>query len=127
MQLQISKHQRSKMVIMTDEARVLRRLRQEAGLSLRQVGERLGRNHSTVSHIEMGRMDPPTGDRLLEMLAIYGVDTHKSFYDRVRNYQKKQTPEEELKELLDRLGKDKAAIVLKIAKRIAEGKAVLSY
>ena len=96
MELSISSHQRSKKVIMTDEARVLKRLRLERGLSLREVAENIGKNHSTIAHIEGGRMDVPSGSRLMGLLAVYGVESHRSFTDRVRNYRERATPRDEL-------------------------------
>lgn len=127
MSLQLSKHNRSKMIILTNEARVLKRLRQEAGLSLREAGEKIGRNHSTIVHIETGRMDPPKGERLHRLLEAYGVPNYKSFYNRVLNFKEKLTPSQEMSEIVPRLSPEKLDLVLRITKRIAEGKAVLSF
>lgn len=126
MKLEISKHERSKMVVLTDEARVLRKLREEAGLSLREVGKRLGKNHTTIVHIETGRMDIPKGERLMELLRLYGMENHRAFHERVRNFHGRPTARQELKELADRLSDDRLEIVLRVAKRIAEGKAVIA-
>lgn len=126
MKLEISRHERSKMMVLTNESRVLRKLREEAGLSLREVGKRLGKNHTTIVHIETGRLDVPKGERLMELLRLYGLDNQRSFYDRVRNFQDKISARQELRELTERLSDDRLEIVLRVAKRIAEGKAVIA-
>lgn len=126
MRLEISSHQRSKKIIMTNEARVLKRLREERGLSLREAAKRLGKNHATIAHIEGGRMDVPTGDRLMELLTIYGIDDYRSFYHRVRNFKDRQTPQDELREIIERLGPDRLTIALEILRQVAEGRRIVA-
>ena len=50
----------------------LRRLRQERGLSLKKVAERLGVHFTTVSSWERGRSAPPY-DTLARLARVYGV------------------------------------------------------
>ena len=126
MKLEISSHQRSKKVIMTDEARVLKRLREERGLSLRDVGQRLGKSHATIAHIEGGRMDVPKGERLMKVLAVYGVTDYKVFYDRVRHFSERRTPQDELQDLVDQLAPDRVTVVLEIIKQVAEGRRIVA-
>ena len=126
MKLEISSHQRSKKIIMTDEARVLKRLREERGLSLREVGQQLGKSHATIAHIEGGRMDVPKGSRLTELLAVYGIDNYRAFYDRVRNYSEQTNPREELRELIDRLNSERVGIAIEILKQVAEGRRIIA-
>lgn len=126
MKLEISSHQRSKKVIMTDEARVLKRLREERGLSLRDVGQRLGKSHATIAHIEGGRMDVPKGERLMELLAVYSITDYKVFYDRVRHFSERRTPQDELRELVERLAPDRVTIALEIIKQVAAGRRIVA-
>lgn len=126
MKLEISNHQRSKKVIMTDEARVLRRLREERGLSLREVGQQLGKSHATIAHIEGGRMDVPKGERLMELLAIYGITDYKSFYDRVRHFSERRTPQDELRDLVEQLAPDRVTIALEILRQVASGRRIVA-
>lgn len=126
MKLEISSHERSKKVIMTNEARMLKRLREERGLSLREVGKRLGKNHATIAHIEGGRMDPPKGDRLMELLAVYGVTDYRSFYHRVRTFTERQTPQDELREIIERIGPERISIAIEILKQVAEGRRIVA-
>jgi transcriptional regulator with XRE-family HTH domain len=83
-------------VIMTKEARVLRELRIQAGLSMRKAGALIGCTDSYISHIENGRTAVPKGDRLDKFLAVYGGIKQKSFYERVRRYQDQEDPRQKL-------------------------------
>lgn len=65
---------RTTYVVMTNEARVLKRLREKAGLSMRQAGDLMGYSGSLVSQIENGRENPPKGERLRKFLDAYGVE-----------------------------------------------------
>ena len=126
MKLEIGNRQRSKKIIITDQARALKRLREERGLSLREAAKRLGKHHTTISHIEVGRMDVPKGERLMEILAIYGIDKYSVFYDKVRNSSEKIDPKDELRELIDRLSPDRVGIALEILKQVAEGRRIVA-
>ena len=126
MKLEISNRQRSKKVIMTNEARVLKRLREELGLSLREVAQRLGKNHATIAHIEGGRMDVPKGERLMMLLQAYGINDYRSFYDRVRNFSERRTPQDELRDLVEQLAPDRVMMALEILKQVAEGRRIVA-
>jgi transcriptional regulator with XRE-family HTH domain len=109
---------RSGRIILTNEARVLRELRLGTGLSMRKAGELFGLSDSYIAHLETGRMDVPTGERLQRLLDVYGGMKAKSFYERVRNYSHKQTPREELSELVRRANDEQTKTLLSIAKGI---------
>lgn len=53
---------RTSYVVMTHEARVLRRLRERSKLSMREAGDLMGYSSSFVSQVENGRANPPTGE-----------------------------------------------------------------
>lgn len=65
--------ERSRKLIITDEARALKAFRLGCGLSLRQVGMQIGMSHTYIAHIEAGRMATPTRPTLTKILAAYGV------------------------------------------------------
>ena len=98
------------------EGKVLKALRQEYGLSMRKAGELVGVSDSTVAHIENGRMDPPTGKRLTRFLKIYGGIKQSSFYERVRRYEEKLSPRDELMELAKRASPSKIKVLLDVAR-----------
>lgn len=107
---------RSQKIILTNEARVLRALRSEHGLSMKRAGELVGVSDSTIAHIETGRMNPPKGEALARFLKIYGGIKEKRFYERVRGFERKLTAHEELNELLKRATDKQAQILLQVAK-----------
>lgn len=109
---------RSSRIIMTNEARVLKELRRQHGLSMRKAGEMLGLSDSYIAHIETGRMDPPKGDKLDRLLGIYGGIKQKSFYERVRNYAEIVTPQMELMETVGRLSEEETKMALVLLKML---------
>jgi transcriptional regulator with XRE-family HTH domain len=98
------------------EGKVLRKLRQEQGLSMRKAGELIGISDSTIAHIENGRMNPPRGKKLLALLRAYGDITEESFYEKVRLFEEKQTPKEELLELVKQANEKQVEILLGVAR-----------
>lgn len=116
---------RSKKIILTDEALVLKRLRLGNGLSLHQAASRLGKSHSTIAHIENGRMGVPRGKALEAMLEVYGVSV-LTFQNYVATYNGKRTVKEEIIDLLDRLNPEKLMVILKLAKALAQDKIPLA-
>lgn len=109
---------RSGRVIMTNEARVLRELRIQSGLSMRKAGALLGCTDSYISHIENGRSDVPKGDRLDKFLTVYGGIKQKSFYERVRRYTETRDPRIELIEMIQNLPPEKITLLSKLASSI---------
>lgn len=109
---------RSGRVIMTNEARVLRELRIQSGLSMRKAGALLGYTDSYISHIENGRSDIPKGDRLDKFLEVYGGIKQKSFYERVRRFSESVDPRQELIEMIQNLPADKVTLLCKLATSI---------
>ena len=107
---------RSQKIIITNEARVLRALRLEHGLSMKKAGALVGVSDSTIAHIETGRMNAPQGPALDRLLKVDGNIQAKSFYERVRNYKPTaSTAKERLLELVQRANEDQAVILLNVA------------
>lgn len=69
----MNKVRRHHKVIITPQAKVLRSLREKRKLSTRQVAESLGLSASYISQIENGRTNFPSGERMLKLLALYGI------------------------------------------------------
>ena len=51
----------------------LRTLRQRQGYTLREIGERLGVDHTLVSQLEFSR-SKPTAEMILKIADLFGVD-----------------------------------------------------
>jgi transcriptional regulator with XRE-family HTH domain len=111
---------RSSRVIMTDEARVLRQMRFENNLSMRQAGALMGWSDTFISHIEHGRVDVPNGTRLEKMLQAYGDISRKSFIERVRRFRLERQPSDELIELIPKLSKEQILATLSLVKQFLE-------
>ena len=93
---------RTSYVVMTNEARVLRKLRERTGLSMRQAGEVMGYSSSYASQVENGRENPPKGERLKRFLDAYGVD-QRAFTRMVTEYKTDVSDLEIVTSLLPRL------------------------
>lgn len=104
--------------IHSDAARVLRDLRIQSGLSMRKAGDQLGYSDSYISHIENGRVDVPTGEKLDKFLLLYGGLKQKSFYERVRRYAETVDPRQELLALVASITDDKIKVATQILKSI---------
>lgn len=111
---------RTDRVIMTDEARVLRELRQERGHSMRSLGASMGKSDSYISQIENGRMDAPTDEALERYLVAIGGINSKSFYERVRRYSmgRSRTDRDELLEIAKRATEVQTRQILLLARTI---------
>lgn len=117
--------ERSRKLIITDDARALRALRLDSGLSLRQVGHKIGMSHTYIAHIEAGRMATPAKPILMKILAVYGIDDYRDFYFKARNTAERTSPKDELLELIERLPSERIALLLRLTKGLAEGKALV--
>lgn len=104
--------------MLTNEARVLRVLRILNGLSMKEAGKRAGFSDSMIAHIETGRANPPTGERLERLLNAYGGIKTKSFYERVRRYQHEVSPKDELKQLVELMNDQQVKIILPMVKAL---------
>jgi transcriptional regulator with XRE-family HTH domain len=93
---------RTNYVVMTNEAKVLRKFREKAGLSMRQAGEAMGVSGSLVSQIENGRENIPSGDRLKRFLDAYDVSL-ATFRTHVKEYDKEQTDKDVIESLLGKV------------------------
>ena len=111
-------NKRSARCIMTNEARVLKQMREEANLSMKKAGALVGKSDSYIAHIETGRMDLPEGEKLQQLLDIYSGIKIKSFYEKVRDYKNNITPREELIEMLERTSDEKILLIFNIVKTI---------
>jgi transcriptional regulator with XRE-family HTH domain len=119
--------ERSQKLLVTVEAKVLKQIRLSRGLSMKQAALAIGMSKPYIAHIEGGRMAVPKEDKLLRLLRAYGIATHKSFYDRVRNFKERVTPRDELQDLASRLSDEKIQVLLGLAKALAEGRAIVTY
>lgn len=112
----INKKYRSRHVLMTNEARALKKLREDKGLSMKKAGELLGYSDSYISQIENGRENLPAGEKLDRFLEVYSSDV-RGFNKIVRDFEANLTDMDAIKEVLNRLSPSK----LKMLRAVAEG------
>ena len=121
-----NRNRRCSRIIMTNEARALKQIREERkdklgskNFSLRAVAGKVGRTDAWLAHIENGRADVPKDERLDALLKIYGLK-RKSFYERVRTYKQKITPKIELQYLAEKISDTQATLILTFSKTLLE-------
>jgi len=106
------KYRRTSEIKMTNEARLLKELRLQSGLSIREVGRRLNRSECFVRHIEKGRLDVPEKKILRSILALYGV-TYMQFKKRGETF-KSSYIREEVMDKVKLMNEEKLKIVLEV-------------
>lgn len=94
---------RTNQVIISPEGRILKKLREKHGLSMRAVGEKLSLSDSYISQIENGRANCPKGDSLDKLLKLYGGIGQKYFFELCREWEKESTDEEFIRDNLGKL------------------------
>lgn len=67
-----------------EEGLALKELRLSKGLSMRHLGDLIGKSDSYISHLENGRLNFPEGEPLEKILLVFGGIKPKSFYERAR-------------------------------------------
>lgn len=115
MKITEKRHHRAEM---TPEAKALRELRLDKGLSIREVCKQLDKSEGFLRHIETGRRDFPRKMVLETILKVYEA-TYKMFRHRVTavmEAESKVGAKEELKGLIDQLTEDKVAVVMSVVK-----------
>jgi len=108
------KYRRTSEIKLTNEARLLRKIRLDAGLSIREVGRRLGRSETFLRHIETGRLDVPKDEIVKQILNIYKV-SFRQFKSRSKAVVGLD-PYMELKMLLPEIPKSKLEVVLSVVR-----------
>lgn len=111
---------RTKYVIMSNEAKVLRKFRENAGLSMRQAAEVMGVSSSLVSQVENGRENIPKKEKLQRFLDAYGVSL-ATFKKHVKEYSEEQTDRDIVESLLEKVSiKDMRSLRVMIEHFISE-------
>ena len=108
---------RSQLVKMTNEARVLKRLRLEKGISMAEAGFLIGRSDSYISHLENGRMELPNEETLTKILKIYGVTLY-DFKQRSIAFKSTASKKDVLVELLNKLEESNIEVLICFAESI---------
>lgn len=108
---------RTSIVVMSSEARILKRLRERTELSMREAAELIGYFASFVSQVENGRANPPTGESLKKFLKVYGVE-QRGFTRMVTEFKAEISDLEILEGLLPRLAPESVKAVRLFAEQL---------
>ncbi len=95
----------------TEEGLALKELRLSKGLSMRGLGQLIGKSDSYISHLENGRLDFPSGQELERILAAFGDMKPKSFFERARNCRPRAFQERFIAQWMGRASDDELAAV----------------
>ncbi|MFZ3229885.1 MAG: helix-turn-helix transcriptional regulator [Pseudobdellovibrio sp.] len=102
---------RTSQVIISPEGRILKKLREKQGLSMRAVAEKLDLSDSYISQIENGRTNCPKGESLDRILKIYGGIGQKYFYEMCRDWEKESTDDDFIRDNVGKLSKDNLKLI----------------
>lgn len=103
---------RSYDIRLSKEARALKLLRRETGLSMRQVAEKMGCSDSYISQLENSRCEIPKGKFLDKLINLYGLKNRKRFSERCIRYAEKLTPQEAIVEALSKLNEHELTFIV---------------
>ncbi len=99
----------------------MKEMRIKAGLSMRKTGALIGKSDSYIAHLETGRMDFPKGEKLDQILAIYGGIKQKSFFEKVRNFSERPNDITTLKVLIERANPEQLSKIIKYMEDVISG------
>lgn len=77
---------RTRKVIYKTEGQVIKKLRTENNLSMKEFGKKIGLSDSSVSQWENGRLDP-TAQNIAKICEVFEIG-EKYFFEMCRDYQK---------------------------------------
>ncbi len=83
---------RTKRIIYTTEGRVIKKLREENNLTMKELGKHIGLSDSSISSWENGHGDP-TKENIAKICAHFKIG-EKYFYELCREYQKNESPQD---------------------------------
>ncbi|MCT4641820.1 MAG: helix-turn-helix domain-containing protein [Bacteriovoracaceae bacterium] len=109
------KKKRCEVVKMSNEAKVLKKLRQKNKLSMFAVATLINKSDSYISQIENGRANPPTDNKLHELLDIYNTSLAE-FEKAVINY--KAPNKEIMSQLLQKLTEPQTETLIAITQQL---------
>jgi transcriptional regulator with XRE-family HTH domain len=106
---------RSNKIELSREGQVLKGLREEHKLTMKQVAAKTGLSDTMISFLENGRVAlPKSNDTLEKLLKVYGDISKKYFFEKVRNYNEDDNDLHYLRKVLPRLSKSDLKIVRQI-------------
>lgn len=110
------RYRRTSEIKMTNEARVLRRLRLDSGTSIKEVAKEIGKSEAYIRHIEHGRLDVPSKEVIKKILSVYGA-TYR-IYSAKCKVECSEDPYMELKNMIHKIPDEKVPLALSMIRGI---------
>jgi len=110
------RYRRTSEIKMTNEARVLRRLRLESGMKIKEVAREIGKSEAYIRHIEHGRLDVPSKEMVKKILSAYGA-TYR-IYSAKCKVDCAEDPYMEIKNMIHKIPEDKITLVLSLLRGV---------
>lgn len=101
---------------MTNEARVLRRLRLDSGTKIKEVAKEIGKSEAYIRHIEHGRLDVPGKEMIKKILSVYGA-TYR-IYSAKCKVDCAEDPYMELKNMIHKVPEEKLILALNLLRSL---------
>lgn len=115
--------ERTDRVYVTPEAKVLKKLREKHGYSMKKAGEALGFSDSYISQIENGRTNLPKGEKLFKFLELYGDIKPKYFYQLCKEWKDETSDADYIAEVVYKLKASQLKLVRSMVDEMLRGKA----
>lgn len=110
------RYRRTSEIKMTNEAKVLRRLRLDSGTKIKEVAKEIGKSEVYIRHIEHGRLDVPSREMIKKILTVYGA-TYRIYSAKC----KVDCAEDsfiELKNMIHKIPDEKVSLVLSLVRGV---------
>lgn len=110
------RYRRTSEIKMTNEARVLRRLRLDSGTKIKVVAQAIGKSETFIRHIEHGRLDVPSKEIVKRILTVYGA-TYRIYSAKCKidcvedNYM-------ELKNMIHKIPEEKLQLIVSLVRGV---------
>lgn len=110
------RYRRTSEIKMTNEARVLRRLRLDSGTKIKDVAYAIGKSETFIRHIEHGRLDVPSKEMIKKILLVYGA-TYR-IYSAKCKVDCAEDPYMELKNVIHKIPEEKLPLILSLIRGV---------
>ena len=110
---------RSAKKIYSPESQVLKKLRNEKGLSMKEVGDIVGCSDTFISFLENGRAEIPKTELFDKILRVYEI-SGKAFAERVRRHEHEESDEEFFVKAFSILKPDQKFLIKSLIKQYLE-------
>ncbi|MDD0851604.1 helix-turn-helix transcriptional regulator [Halobacteriovorax sp. GB3] len=110
------RYRRTSEIKMTNEARVLRRLRLDSGTKIKEVAKEIGKSEAYIRHIEHGRLDVPDKETIKKILLVYGA-TYR-IYSAKCKVECSEDAYTELKNIIHKIPDEKVPLVLSLVRGV---------